>query len=210
MPPSGANHTAAAHTAANPTASAPLEGAGARAARGADSSFDLVVDLAAAVDLGVDRESVTLSSGRRYELEAGDCADRLVVRSRSGQVLLRLEVGERGPVLSFDSAEVELRARDRLKLSAPELTLRADDKLTVECGGDVEERIAGDHHTCVQGDERLEAGSVQLQANDDDVKVRAVNTIALDGEHIGLNDEPCPTPFDWSAIADEHADGGAR
>jgi hypothetical protein len=27
--------------------------------------------------------------------------------------------------------------------------------------------------------------------------------IALDGEHIGLNDDPLPQPFPWSALADE-------
>jgi hypothetical protein len=182
MPPSGANHTAL------------------RASERAGDDLDMAVDLALDVDLGVERESVTLSSGRRYELQAGDAVDRLVVRSRSGRVLLRVDVGERGPLLSFESAEVELRARNRLRLSAPELALEATNKLTVHCGGDVDERIGGDHHTRVQGNERLEAAALQLQANDDAVQVRAMNKIALDGEHIGLNDDPCPTPFDWSAI----------
>jgi hypothetical protein len=33
------------------------------------------------------------------------------------------------------------------------------------------------------------------------VGVRAMGRIALDGEHIGLNDDPAPQPFGWSEIA---------
>jgi hypothetical protein len=32
--------------------------------------------------------------------------------------------------------------------------------------------------------------------------VRALGRIALDGEHVGLNDDPLPRPFAWSAIAE--------
>jgi hypothetical protein len=61
--------------------------------------------------------------------------------------------------------------------------------------------VAGDHHVRVGGDERVEAANVQLQANAGAVAVRALGRIALDGEHIGLNDDPLPQPFAWSAIA---------
>jgi hypothetical protein len=42
---------------------------------------------------------------------------------------------------------------------------------------------------------------VELQANQGGVSVRAMEKIALDGERIGLNDDPAPQPFPWSAIA---------
>jgi hypothetical protein len=53
----------------------------------------------------------------------------------------------------------------------------------------------------VAGDERVEAMNVELQANQGGVSVRAMEKIALDGERIGLNDDPAPQPFPWSAIA---------
>jgi hypothetical protein len=61
--------------------------------------------------------------------------------------------------------------------------------------------VAGDHHVRVGGDERVEAANVQLQANAGAVGVRALGRIALDGEHVGLNDDQLPRPFAWSAIA---------
>ena len=48
----------------------------------------------------------------------------------------------------------------------------------------------------------MEAANVEIQANTGAVGVRAMGRIALDGEHIGLNDDPAPQPFAWSGIAD--------
>lgn len=61
--------------------------------------------------------------------------------------------------------------------------------------------IAGTRQTSVRGPERLEASAIELQANEQAVQLRAAGRIGLDGEHIGLNDEPCLQPFAWSAIA---------
>src|SRR6202044_3819879 len=102
-----------------------------------------------------------------------------------------------GPVLSFSGASVELVAARSLRLAAEQVTIDARSPRG---------RVAGDHHAPPGGDERVEPARVQLQANEGDVGVRAMGRIALDGEHIGLNDDPLPRPFAWSAIA---ADLGA-
>ncbi len=153
-----------------------------------------------AVEIGTEAERVTLRSGRHYELESGKRADRITVRSASGSVLLRVTVGDDGPLLCFESAAIELSARSRLTLSAPELTLTAED-LKVHAGS-CEQRIEGNRYTQIRGEDRLEAGAVAIQASERGVTVRAMEHIALDGEHIGLNDDPCPAPFEWSEIAE--------
>jgi hypothetical protein len=71
--------------------------------------------------------------------------------------------------------------------------------------GTLRERVAGDHHVRVGGDEQVEAANVQIQASTGAVGVRAMGRIALDGEHIGLNDDPRPLPFAWSASAGDLA-----
>ncbi len=159
-----------------------------------------------AVEIGTHAERVTLRSGRRCELESGSKADRITVRSASGSVLLRVTIGDDGPLLSFESAAIELSAPDRLTLSAPELILTAED-LKVQADS-CEQRIEGNRHTQVRGEDRLEAGAVAIQASERSVAVRAMEQIALDGEHIGLNDDPCPAPFEWSEIAD--SPGGTK
>ncbi len=148
---------------------------------------------------------VALASGRRYELAAGDDADRLIVRGRDGEVVLRIEVTDAGPVLRFSGAEVDLSAARRLRLSAQEVSVEAAGEMSIRAGGALREHVGGDHHTRVAGDERVEAANVELQANSGAVGVRAMGRIGLDGEHIGLNDDPVPAPFSWSAIADERS-----
>lgn len=153
------------------------------------------------VEAPASSETVTLTSGRRYELDAGRDADRVTIRARSGEVVLRIEVTDAGPVLSFSGATVELSAARRLHLAAPQVAIEAGEDLSLASGGALHERIAGDHHTRVGGDERVEAANVEVQANTGGVGVRAMGRIALDGEHIGLNDNPLPQPFGWSEIA---------
>jgi hypothetical protein len=150
------------------------------------------------IEAPVASAAVTLASGRRYELDAGADADRVTIRSRGGEIILRIEVTDKGPVLSFTGATVEVSAARRLHLRAGEVTIEAHEDATLEVGGTLRERVGGDHHTCVGGDERVEAANVELQASTGAVGVRAMGRIALDCEHVGLNDDPLPQPFGWS------------
>ncbi len=174
-----------------------MPSSGNKAARG------VVLDLPKRNEAIVERRTVQLASGRSYELEAGEPDDRLTVRSRDGQVVLQVEVGDRGPVLRFDSAELELVARDKLRLKAGTVELEGTDQVAIRSGGDLDMQVSGHKHEQVAGDARLEARAVEVQANERSVRVQAMEQIFLDGSHIGLNDDPSPTPFDWSAIAKE-------
>lgn len=144
--------------------------------------------------------SVALASGRRYDLDAGRDADRVTIRARSGEVVLQIEVTDAGPVLRFSGASVELSAARRLHLAAREVSVEAEDDLSLSAGGTLREHAGRDHHARVAGDARIEAANVELQASTGGVGVRALGRIALDGEHIGLNDDPAPQPFPWSEI----------
>lgn len=153
------------------------------------------------IEAPVPAAEVTLTSGRRYDLQAGPDADRLVIRARGGEVVLRIEVTDAGPVLSFSGASIDLQATGRLRLAATEVSFEATGDVSLSTGGSLRETIAGDHHTRVAGAERVEAASVELQASKGGVGVRAMGGIELDGEHVGLNDDPAPQPFAWSEIA---------
>ncbi|WP_437768652.1 hypothetical protein WMF27_12395 [Sorangium sp. So ce281] len=51
--------------------------------------------------------TVSLSSGRRYEMEVTPAGDRLVVRGRTGEIILQMEITDAGPVLSFAAPDGE-------------------------------------------------------------------------------------------------------
>jgi len=139
------------------------------------------------------------------EIESGERADLLTVRSPRGEVVLRVEVTDSGPVLHFRSAAIDVCATDRLELSGAAVAIRSAGDIDVECSGAMRERIGGSRHARVSGNVELEAAGVQMQANESSFAIRAAETIALDGEHIGLNDDPAPAPFLWSAIAGNSA-----
>jgi hypothetical protein len=149
------------------------------------------------------QQGLTLPSGRHVAIDSAPHADRLTVRSRTGEIVLRVELTDAGPVLSFTGATIELAATRALRLRADQVDVLALGDITVSAGGALRERVGADHHTLVGGAERLEAARVEVQANEGAVAVRAMQHIALDGEHIGLNDDPEPAPFAWSAIAEE-------
>lgn len=155
------------------------------------------------VNTPVAAADLTLSSGRRYELSAEGERDRVTIRSRGGDIVLRIEVTDAGPVLSFSGASIDLVAAKKLRLQAEEVSVEAAGDMALAAGGSLRERVGGDHHTRVAGEERLEASGVAVQANERSVAVRAMGKIALDGEHIGLNDDPLPKPFPWSAIGED-------
>lgn len=165
----------------------------------------LTDQILAGLEIPVVSAEVSLVSGRRCSLEARPDGDRLTVRARDGKVVLRVTLTDAGPVLSFEAADLELRGTRTLRLDAEAMEVSTG-HLRTHVGGDVETRITGTRHTRIDGAEHLEAGSVQAQANTGAVEVRAAGHIAMDGEHIGLNDDPCPTPFPWTAIAEEETD----
>ncbi|WP_437311235.1 hypothetical protein [Sorangium sp. So ce388] len=154
-----------------------------------------------AVECPVASAAVSMVSGRRYAIASEHDRDRLEIRGRNGDVVLRVEVTDAGPVLSFSGAVLELSASRRLHLSAEEISVEARGDASLEVGGSLRERVLGDHHVHVEGDERVEAAKLELQASREGAAVRAMRKIALDGERIGLNDDPAPAPFPWSAIA---------
>lgn len=168
-----------------------------------ENSAEREPDLLQRVDAPLDTAHVTLTSGRRYELRADGARDQVTIRSSEGNIVLRIEVTDAGPVLSFTGATIDLVATKNLRIEAEDLSLQAKRTMVVETGGSLEERIHGDHHTRVDGDERLEAAAVELQANKKAVSVRAMEKIALDGERIGLNDDPLPQPFPWSKLTED-------
>jgi uncharacterized protein (DUF2345 family) len=180
------------------------QGSAATAPASEEEAATSLLDL---IEPPVQATQVTLASGRRYELEAGTDADRLVVRSQRGDIVLRVEVTDAGPVLWFSGASVNLQATRRLRLAAEEVSVEASGNVSLSAGGSLRETVAGDHHARISGDQRVEARNVELQASAGAVGIRAMKKIALDGEHIGLNDDPEPKPFEWSEIACDRTEG---
>jgi hypothetical protein len=64
--------------------------------------------------------AVTLSSGRRYEMDATASGDRLVVRDKEGAIVLKIEVNDAGPAVSFACADGARDAATRIADAWPQ------------------------------------------------------------------------------------------
>src|SRR5262249_20627175 len=138
--------------------------------------------------------AVTLRSGRSYGLESGVDADRLGVRSRPGDVLLKGEGTDSGPVLSFRAASGPLQATHPLELWAGSVAVRAASEVRVEAGGDLVQRAGRHHHLDAGADVRVEGANVELLAAEGRAEILARGAVSVDGEHVGLNDKALPAP----------------
>lgn len=153
----------------------------------------------------VSSAALRLSSGRRYELEAGSPVDHLIVRARSGEVVLRIDVSDAGPVLSFKAAQLELTATGHVAIRGESVEISAERDLSLASGGDQHDLVAGARHSRIEGEDRLEASSIAIQASAGALRAKACEGIYLDADRIGLNDDPLPQPFPWSSLADDLA-----
>jgi len=129
---------------------------------------------------------LALPSGRRVLVTPGDL-EQLVVHGPSGEVELRIRFTDEGPILSFESAAIDLKARGALTLEGERVAVRGRSGVTVECGGDLETHVAGDERSLVDGRSSHEARSVAIEAKRGDVAVTANDDVVVVGERIRLN-----------------------
>ena len=120
---------------------------------------------------------------------------------------IRLQIIEspRGPVLRIRAPRIALEADEALDLRAGKVRIESTEELTIEARRIQTE--ATERLTTIAGSDRLEAGVIQAQASRGALSLKAQGGISLDGEHIGLNDDPCPRPFAWSRRAKELGHG---
>ena len=124
---------------------------------------------------------VTLSAGRVLHLAAAADGDRLEVLGGDGRVELRVTLTPEGPLLSFESASLELRAAKQVRVDCESFEVRARDTAL------------------------LQAGTTHIEATRGRVEVRANDEVSLVGEQVRLN---CDKPDDVPAWLEQEL--GAR
>jgi hypothetical protein len=140
---------------------------------------------------------VSLSGGREVWLQPTIDGEEIVIVDGPREIV-EIAIDGAGVRVRATRARLEVDAAEDLELSARRVAIRATEALALRSEGDAEVHVRGSRTTIVRGDERLEASAIELQARDQHVDVRAQGPVRIDGEHIGLNDDPCPHRFAWS------------
>jgi hypothetical protein len=127
-------------------------------------------------------------SGRRIEVDAQpDGSDQVTIRGTSGNIELEVRLTDRGPVLSFRAAEMQLQTTGRLSLECDQLDVRASRGIRQHTGGDFEQIVSGDAQTWVRGDSVSTARVTTIRSIQGNVEVQANDDVRLNGERVKLN-----------------------
>jgi uncharacterized protein (DUF2345 family) len=94
---------------------------------------------------------------------------------------------ERGPVLRFRAADLEIASPGDVRVDCDHLHLRAARGIVEETGGDLVHVAKGDAVIQAGGDLRAEARAARVEARRGDVVVEANDDVKLLGERIKLN-----------------------
>ncbi len=134
------------------------------------------------------QQRMALGSGRVIEANAeGPDRDRLTIRSKTGEVELEICLTEKGPLLRFRAADVELEATREVKVQCENFVVQAKKDIVQESGGDLRQRIGGQADVKVRRRMTLAAAESRLVAKRGNVQIEANDDVEVLGERIKLN-----------------------
>lgn len=148
---------------------------------------------------------VMLGSGRSLAITEHGGEERLEIRSAGGDMVLSVRLTDAGPVFSLSGASFEITAARTLSLSAETLRFSALKDLTIESGGALTERAAGDAVRDVGGTDRTIARDVEVAAHPGGISLRANDDVDVVGERVRLNSDDPPMPRTWEEHRSRHA-----
>jgi hypothetical protein len=133
------------------------------------------------------KQEVVLHGHRMLSIDTNEARSELRLLSPEGELELTLEVGPHGPTVRLRAVNLAIEAGGRVDITASTLALRAEEKLLLSSGGDV-----------------------VVEAPRGDVRLKAQDDVALDGERILLNSPDRPPAESWEAFERRHAEEGGR
>jgi len=148
---------------------------------------------------------VSFGSGRSLAVTEQGGEERVEIRAAGGALLLSVRLTDEGPVFSLSGASFEIAAAKTLSLSAETLRVSALKDITIEAGGGLTERIAGDSTREVGGRDRVSARDVEVAAHPGGISLRANDDVDVVGERVRLNSDDPPMPVSWEEHRARHA-----
>ena len=85
-------------------------------------------------ETAVERRELYLRDGRTLVISEQGGEQLVEVRSESGQLEVRIQLTEEGPVLRMDAVRMQLKATESVSIEAKQLTLTGTETVAVEAG----------------------------------------------------------------------------
>jgi uncharacterized protein (DUF2345 family) len=134
----------------------------------------------------VAEQELRLSSGHVVRADAAE-RSRLTVHAPDGSVQLSVSFTANGPVLRFESAELELSAPKQIRIDCDRFDVRTRERVLLQSDGDIEHAAGRDALIHAQRNLTATAPDLNLVAHDGRVCIDARQDVDVHGAKILLN-----------------------
>ncbi len=125
------------------------------------------------------KETMASTFSNGYALKVNHEEEKVEILSTQGQVVITIEMTEKGPQIQLEGAKLAVRASEELSLKSKHLHIEAEESLTLRSQGNLIQEVGKDLIS--------QAEAQYLKASLGDVQIRANDDVRLDGERIKLN-----------------------
>jgi hypothetical protein len=109
------------------------------------------------------------------------------VRDPKGRLEVAIRFTAAGPVLDLEAVGLIIRSDSEVMVDCQRFRVHARDRLSLESGGTLVERAAGDHRTEVGGHLEARARSVGIHAEQGSVDIEAAADARVVGDRLLFN-----------------------
>ena len=133
------------------------------------------------------REKALAASKRTISFRnLGETSDLLEIRNPDGQVELEVVLTDKGPVLRFNTASLQLDTRN-LQVNCDTFQVNAEKEIVQQSKGDFRRTVKGDSQIESGGSYSARAFETDIRSSRGDVRIRANDNVRLNGERVKLN-----------------------
>ncbi len=134
------------------------------------------------------RESVELSFGRKLKVTSHEgLGDQITLSDPGGKVELQILITARGPVLRFETADLQISSKGKIRFQCEDFEVHAHHEIKQTSEGDFRQQVSGNAHVDVKGDLDAEARTCSLSASRGNINLNANDDIKMKSERILLN-----------------------
>jgi len=81
------------------------------------------------------QKSLQLESGRQVKVHSNDSEELLEIEGSGGELIMKIQLTDAGPVVSFHGANIKLKSTQTLKLESKKIELQAEEDVIVNSNG---------------------------------------------------------------------------
>ena len=133
------------------------------------------------------QRQIAFKSGYVAESSNNNDDEVLSIKAPDGKICLNITVTPDGPIVEIFGVSLKVATQGDLSLSCRNMSISAENELSIRSKGDMNQIAGGDLTVKTQGKIDTEGFSQNIKARLGDIEMEANDDVRLDGERIRLN-----------------------